>query len=348
MSRDSIPSDRSAAPRAPAPAKDRWHEEPGSLESKSGATAIFRSLAEIPAGFGPTVAAVGNFDGVHLGHRAILAAAAADARQAGSRAVAVTFDPHPEQFLRPDHAPRLLTPLPERLRLLAQTGIDAVLLLRFDAVLANLSPREFVERILVAALGVRSVHEGQNFRFGHGATAGVRELTAMGAELGFAVCLHEAVRVRGLEVSSSAIRALIAAGDVRRARWMLGRPFAVLSTPASGRGIGTRLLVPTINLAPYAELLPAFGVYVTRLTVNGRAFQAVTNVGNRPTFGEASFSVESHILDFEPIDLDEKTPLELEFLLRLRGEREWPSPEALKAQILKDVARAKRYFARAK
>ena len=169
MSRDSIPSDRSAAPRAPAPAKDRWHEEPGSLESKSGATAIFRSLAEIPAGFGPTVAAVGNFDGVHLGHRAILAAAAADARQAGSRAVAVTFDPHPEQFLRPDHAPRLLTPLPERLRLLAQTGIDAVLLLRFDAVLANLSPREFVERILVAALGVRSVHEGQNFRFGHGA-----------------------------------------------------------------------------------------------------------------------------------------------------------------------------------
>ena len=118
----------------------------------------------------------------------------------------------------------------------------------------------------------------------------------------------------------------------------------MLSTPASGRGIGSRLLVPTINLALYAELLPAFGVYVTRLKMNGRAFQAVTNVGNRPTFGEASFAVESHILDFEPIDLDEKTPLELEFLLRLRGEREWPSPDALKAQILKDVARAKRYF----
>ena len=119
--------------------------------------------------------------------------------------------------------------------------------------------------------------------------------------------VHDAVRVHGLEVSSSAVRALVAAGDVRRARWMLGRPFAVLSTPASGRGIGTRLLVPTVNLAHYDGLLPGFGVYVTRLKVNGRAFQAVTNVGNRPTFGEASFAVESHILDFEPIDTRMKT-----------------------------------------
>jgi riboflavin kinase/FMN adenylyltransferase len=163
-------------------------------------------------------------------------------------------------------------------------------------------------------------------------------------ELGFAVRVHEAVRVRGFEVSSSAIRALVAAGDVRRARWMLGRPFSVQSTQARGRGIGTRLLVPTVNLAPYQGLLPAFGVYVTRLKVGGRAFQAVTNVGNRPTFGEASFAVESHILDFEPIEMDETTPIELEFPLRLRGEIEWPSPEALKAQILRDVARAKRYF----
>jgi riboflavin kinase/FMN adenylyltransferase len=125
---------------------------------------------------------------------------------------------------------------------------------------------------------------------------------------------------------------------------MLGRPFSVLSTQARGRGIGTRLLVPTVNLAQYDALLPAFGVYVTRLIVGGRAFQAVTNVGNRPTFGEASFAVESHILDFEPIEMDDTTPIELQFLLRLRGEIAWPSPEALKAQIFKDVARAKRYF----
>jgi riboflavin kinase/FMN adenylyltransferase len=311
---------------------------------RSSAFAVFRSLSEIPAGFGPAVAAVGNFDGVHRGHRSILGAAAAEARATGARAVAITFNPHPEQFLRPARAPRLITPLPERLRLLSETGLDAVLVLEFDAALAALSPREFAQQILIAALGVRSMHEGQNFRFGHGATAGVRELAVMGEEFGFAVHVHDAVRVRGLEVSSSAVRALVSAGDIRRARWMLGRTFSILSTPASGRGIGTRLLVPTVNLAAYDGLLPAFGVYVTRLKVGGRSFQAVTNVGNRPTFGEASFAIESHILDFEPIDLDETTPLELEFLLRLRGEKTWPSPEALKAQIFKDVARAKRYF----
>ena len=274
----------------------------------------------------------------------VLRAVVEDARQRGARAVAITFDPHPEQFLRPSLAPLLLTPMHERLRLLALTGIDAVVVLPFDAALAELPAREFVQRILVEAVGVVSVHEGGNFRFGHNAEAGVAELEKFGVEFGFAVQVHAPVCVHGLEVSSSAIRSLVATGDVRRARWMLGRAFGVRSTPARGRGIGTRLLVPTVNLAPYGGLLPGFGVYVTRLTINGRCFKAVTNVGNRPTFGEDSFAVESHILDFEPVALDENTPLELEFLLRLRGEMEWPTPEALKTQIFKDVARAKRYF----
>jgi riboflavin kinase/FMN adenylyltransferase len=305
---------------------------------------VFRSVGEIPAGFGPSVASIGNFDGVHRGHRQILAAVVAEARSLAARAVAVTLDPHPEQLLRPDQAPKLLTPMAERLKLLAETGIDAVLVLPFDAALAGLSALSFVRRILVEGLGVRSLHEGGNFRFGHRAQAGVTELAEFGAQLGFTVHVHAPVRIHGLEVSSSAIRERLAAGDLTRARWMLGRPFAVLSSQARGRGIGTRLLVPTINLAPYDGILPAFGVYVTRMTVAGHRFQAVTNIGNRPTFGEASFAVESYILDFEPIDLNEQTPIELEFLLRLRGEMQWPSPEALKAQIFKDVARAKRYF----
>jgi riboflavin kinase/FMN adenylyltransferase len=309
-----------------------------------GSVRVFRTLAEVPAGFGPTVAAIGNFDGVHRGHQEILSAVSKAARKRNARAVAITFDPHPEHVLRPARAPRLITPLAERLRLLAGTGIDAVLVLPFDAALAALSARDFVQRILAGVLGVCSIHEGENFRFGHGARAGMRELREFGAEFGFAVHVHGPVQVRGLEVSSSAIRALIAAGDLRRARWMLGRPFAVLSTPARGRGIGSRLLVPTVNLAPYDNLLPAMGVYVTRLKINNRAFESVTNVGNRPTFGEASFAVESHILEFEPLEMDEQTPLELEFLLRLRGEIKFPSPEELRAQIFKDVARAKRYF----
>ncbi|HEV2215759.1 MAG TPA: bifunctional riboflavin kinase/FAD synthetase [Terracidiphilus sp.] len=314
------------------------------MTTENPEVSVFHSITEIPAGFGPSVAAIGNFDGVHLGHRDILATVVEEAQGSGARAVAITFNPHPEQYLRPGNAPRLLTPMPERLRLLAGTGIDAVAVLPFDAVLANLSARDFARQILAGALSVRALHEGHSFRFGRGAEAGIEELKELGAELGFAVRVHEAVQVRGLEVSSSAIRALVAAGDMRRARWMLGRPFAVLSTQARGRGIGTRLLVPTVNLAPYDGLLPAFGVYVTRLKVNGHAFQAVTNVGNRPTFGEASFAVESHILDFEPFEINDTTPIELEFLQRLRGEIEWPSPDALKAQIFKDVARAKRYF----
>ena len=305
---------------------------------------IYRSIHEIPAGFGPSVAAIGNFDGVHLGHQEILSALVREAQSPHARAVAITFDPHPEQFLRPSAAPRLLTPIDERLRLLAQTGIDAVVILPFDAMLASLSAREFVSSILVDALAVCSLHEGGNFRFGHSAEAGVAELQAFGEEFGFAVHVHTPVRVRSLEVSSSAIREYVAAGDMTRARWLLGRPFEICSTQARGRGIGSCLLVPTVNLAQYDGQLPAFGVYVTRLTIAGRSFQAVTNVGNRPTFGEASFAVESHILNFEPIDLTDQTPIVVEFLLRLRGEQHWPSPEALKAQIFRDVARAKRYF----
>ena len=309
-----------------------------------GTAAVFHGLGEVPASFGPSIAAIGNFDGVHVGHQEILGGAVAEARSKGARAVAITFDPHPEQVLRPERAPKLLTPMPERVRLLGRTGIDAVLVLPFDAGMVQLTPGEFVRRILVEKLAVRGLHEGENFRFGRGAAAGVKELVKFGREFEFGVQVHKPVCVHGLEVSSSAVRALVASGDMRRARWMLGRPFAVLSTQARGRGIGTRLLVPTVNLAAYDGLLPAFGVYVTRLRVPGRVFASVTNVGNRPTFGEASFAVESHILDFEPVVLDEETPIELEFLLRLRGERVWPTAEDLKNQIFRDVAKANRYF----
>lgn len=305
---------------------------------------VYRAIEDIPAGFGPSIAAIGNFDGVHRGHQEILGSVVAEARAQGVKAVAVTFDPHPETVLRPAQAPRLITPTTERLRLLAQTGVDTVVLLTFDQALAHMQPREFVSRVLVDGLAIRGLHEGGNFRFGHRAAAGVKELTQFGAEFGFAVRVHSPVRVRGLEVSSSAVRESVAAGDVKRARWMLGRPFGFWSTPVRDRGVGTRLLVPTVNLAPYHGLLPAFGVYVTRFTVGQRCFQAVTNVGNRPTFQVAGFSVETHILDFEPVDLNADTPLHLEFLSRLRGEQKFPSPEALKAQIMKDVGRARKYF----
>jgi len=313
--------------------------------TKAGSTIpVYRSLAEVPPIEGATVAAVGNFDGVHRGHREILTSVAQEAREKGAHSLAITFDPHPEKLLRPKAAPKLLTPIPVRVQLLATTGVDAVLVLPFDAALAKMRARDFVREVLADRLHVCALHEGGNFRFGHRAEAGVKELQAFGGEFGFKVHVHTAVRVHGLEISSSTVRGLVAAGDMKRARWMLGRPFSVHSTQVRGRGVGTRLLVPTVNLAQYNELLPAFGVYVTRLTIGERCFQAVTNVGDRPTFEGVGFGVETHILNFEPVDLDENTPLKLEFLMRLRQEREWPSPEALKAQIFKDVGRAKRYL----
>jgi riboflavin kinase / FMN adenylyltransferase len=306
---------------------------------------VYRGLKEVPADFGPCIAAIGNFDGVHRGHGQILGAVVDEARQRGMKAVAITFDPHPDEFLRPDCALGLLTPMEHRVRLLAETGVDAVVILRFDQVLARLTARQFVEWVLGDALGIAGLHEGGNFRFGHKAEAGVRELAALGNEFGFNVTVHNAVHVHGLEVSSSAIRSLVCAGDVRRARWMLGRPFSIRGVQKRDRGVGSRLLVPTVNLAPGAGMIPANGVYVTRLHVAERCFRAVTNVGNRPTFDGAGFSVESHILNFEPVEMDENTPIEIEFLKRLREEKKFDSTESLKAQIMNDVARARRFFA---
>ncbi len=305
---------------------------------------IFRSLDEIPPGFGRTVVSVGNFDGVHRGHRLILDCMRDRALARNARSVAVTFDPHPTAVLHPTKTPRLITPLGARLELLQATGIDAVLLLPFTLQLAHLSAAEFAQSVLRGTLNAIEVHEGANFRFGHHAHADVRELRELGATLGFDVQIHHALHRRGMIISSSIVRSLIAAGDVRQARSLMGHAFFVQSSPARGRGIGGKLLVPTINLAEYDELLPALGVYITCLRIREQIFQSITNVGNRPTFGADSFAVESHILNFQPIELDESTPLELTFLDRVREEKKFPSPEALRAQIMLDVARAQRYF----
>jgi riboflavin kinase/FMN adenylyltransferase len=304
---------------------------------------IYRSLSEIPADLGPTVATIGNFDGVHRGHQLVIGEVIARAQALNAKSLAITFDPHPGRFLRPEIPLSLITPLPDRLELLRQTGIDATLVLPFDATLSHTTARDFAN-ILRSQLRVIELHEGENFRFGYQAEAGVDSLDVMGRQLGFHVSVYTPCSTHGHVISSSAIRQLIAQGNVSRARALLGGPFAIHSTPASGRGYGTLYTVPTINLAPYSELIPAIGVYITTLTVADETFDAVTNVGNRPTFGEDSFTIESHLLNFHPIELHEQTPLTLRFLHRLRDEIRWPSPEALREQIGRDVRKAQRYF----
>lgn len=305
---------------------------------------IFRKLEEVPGDFGPTIVSVGNFDGVHRAHQVVLKDIADRAKQRGAKSVAVTFDPHPARILRPDSGLKLLTPTAEKLRLLKSTGVDAVLLLPFGRDLSLLTPRQFAEDILRNKLKACEVHEGYNFRFGHRAAGDVNTLTEFGREMGFTVKIFDRMTVRGESVSSSQIRKLLTAGRVSRARHLLGRPFAISSTPGRGRGYGSKYTVPTINLSRYDELVPQDGVYITRTRVAKECFDSVTNVGNRPTFGADSFAVETHLLNFHPIELMADTEVEICFLQRVREEIKFPSVEALREQIAKDVKKARRYF----
>jgi riboflavin kinase/FMN adenylyltransferase len=305
---------------------------------------VWHKLEDVPAGFGPTLLSVGNFDGVHRAHARVLALIVGRAREQGLKAVAVSFEPHPMRILRPDSGLKLLTPTPEKLRLLEATGLDAVLLLPFTRDLSLMTPQVFAHDILKEGLHSREVHEGYNFHFGNKAAGDVNLLAEFGREMDFEVKVYPELRLRGEPVSSTRIRKLLAEGHVSRARHLLARPFSISSTPGRGRGYGSKYTVPTINLSRYEELVPKDGVYITCARVGEECFDAVTNVGNRPTFGTESFAVETHLLNFHPIELRPETEVEIHFLQRLRDEIKFPSVEALREQIGKDVRKAQRYF----
>src|SRR5580700_6896199 len=305
---------------------------------------VFHKLADVPATFGPTLASIGNFDGVHRAHSYVLKEIVERARQQGAKAMAVTFEPHPVRILRPDSGLKLITHTPEKLRLLEASGLDAVLLLPFGRDLSLMSPRQFAEQILKKQLRAREVHEGFNFHFGHKAEGNIRVLAELGREMGFEVMVYPEMKLRGEPVSSSQVRRLLGEGRISRARHLLGHTFSMLSTPGRGRGYGSKYTVPTINLSRYEEFVPRDGVYITRTRVGEECFDSVTNVGGRPTFGTESFAVESHLLNFHPIGLAPETEVEIYFLQRLRDEIKFPSVEALREQIGKDVRKARRYF----
>ena len=305
---------------------------------------VFHKLEDVSLELGPCVVTVGNFDGVHRAHTQVLQEIVRRAKETGAKAVAVTFDPHPARILHPDCGLKLLTPLPEKLRLLEATGLDAVLALPFGRDLSLLTPRQFAERILKKRLHAREVHEGYNFRFGHKAAGDVNQLMQFGLEMGFDVKIYTEQKLRGEAVSSSHIRKLLSEGRVSRARHLLARPFSILGTPGRGRGYGTKYTVPTINLARYDEMVPKDGVYITCTRVGAESFDSVTNVGNRPTFGADSFAIESHLLNFHPIELTPESEVEISFLNRVRDEVKFSSVEALREQIARDVRKAQRYF----
>lgn len=305
---------------------------------------VYRSLDAAAGRIATSVVSIGAFDGVHRGHQAILRRCVELARERDAQAVALTFDPHPAVVVAPERAPKLLMTCEQRLERLAALGLDAAVVTPFTREFSRLTAEEFVRGPLVERLGACAVVVGDNFRFGRQGAGDVAGLRKFGERYGFAVEAVEPVRMGGEVVSSTRIRHAVEAGRVAPARRLLGEFFALRGDVVAGRGIGSRQTVPTLNIAPWSELLPADGVYTTRARDldRNRAWRAVSNVGVRPTFGGGPRTVETHLL--EPLIGDPPAKLEIEFRRRLRDEREFDSPEALKAQILADIARSERYF----
>lgn len=302
-----------------------------------------------PRGWPEPAVAVGNFDGVHVGHQGLIRAAVAEARKLDSgTAVVLTFDPHPARVLSPGRAPLALMTVEQKAEVLGGLGVDLLAVLPFTAELAHRRAEEFVRDVLGQALGARVVVVGESFRFGHRRAGDVTTLEGLGQELGFRVLAHPAVVLEGAAVSSSRVRESLARGDVVAARRLLGRPFLVDGTVVKGVGRGRTLGIPTANLRLMNETLPGGGVYACRCrgagATGGGPWDAVVNVGRRPTFGAGETTLEAHLLSFSG-DLYGCT-LRVEFLERLRDERAFPGPEALVAQIHEDVARARAVLAR--
>lgn len=307
---------------------------------------IYHSLQEASDGFGPCALTVGNFDGVHAGHRRILRRLVWLARENGWKPSALTFDPHPAKIVAPQRAPRLLTTPEQRALLMRDEGIVQVLVLPFTPELSRFSPEQFVQTILREKLDARAVLVGENFRFGYRHAGDTRLLAELGKKHGFLTEVIPAVALRGHTVSSSEIRRLLDRGKVSLATRLLERPYALEGRVVPGQGIGSKMTVPTLNLVPTGEVLPANGVYITRTRAldDGRSWPSVTNVGCRPTFGGDTLLVETSLVS--PLQGAPPQVIRVELLHRLRGERKFPNPEQLRAQILRDVARAQTFFRR--
>jgi riboflavin kinase/FMN adenylyltransferase len=316
----------------------------------AGKLTAYYSAADWLARYGKTkrgsVIAIGNFDGIHLGHQRLLEFVLNRAKETRAIATALTFEPPPLKVLRPELAPLRISTNQQRMEWFGALGMEAAVVLPFTLGLSQLSPQEFVEVILVQQLRVRVIVVGDNFRFGHRQAGDVKLLRELGMRLGFEVVVHDPVVMGGEVVSSTLVRKMIADGDVTRAARLLGRPFVLTGEVVKGTGTGRKFLFPTLNLRAEQELLPGRGVYITRTVLEGEpsSHRSVTNVGVRPTVNGSGLTIETHLLDYS----GNFTPgrIEVRFWKRLRDEKRFAGVEALKEQIGKDVTKANRFFAR--
>ncbi len=305
----------------------------------------YRGLDQYPADAPPSVVAQGTFDGLHLGHQAVIRTAVSRARTIGAKAIALTFDPHPAAVLRPAGAPAEILPLEERLEHIAALGADIALVIPFTLEFSRVEADTFVREVLVGLLRAREVVVGFNHTFGRGARGNAILLEQVAAMLGVRVHVIPPLAVDGVVVSSSSVREALRAGDVRRAASLLGRPYTVCGQVLRGAERGRLIGFPTANLLPEPPWLLANGVYSGRAEWDLGSAPAVINVGVRPTFGESTLVVEAHLLDVSP-DLYQRM-LTLAFLSRIRDEMTFPSVEALRSQIEADVQIARAVLAEA-
>ena len=288
-----------------------------------------------------TVLTIGNFDGVHLGHQALFARTVERARAIGGSAVVMTFEPHPMRVLRPAVNLPLITPLPQKLKLISAAGIQLTLCMRFDEDLARLSADDFVDKLLHARLGVAEVVVGHDFTFGRKGLGDLELLREKGEGYGFAVHEVGPVLVDGRAVSSTRVRQRVRAGDMEGARNLLGRYYTITGRVMPGKGRGGRLLgFPTANLKVVDELIPLGGVYAVQVDINGQGgLPGVTNIGSNPTFDDGGLNVETHILDFDREIYGQE--ISVHFVKHLRSEKRFNGPEELGTQIKRDVADAR-------
>jgi riboflavin kinase/FMN adenylyltransferase len=308
---------------------------------------VVRHLAQHGRRLGPAVLTLGNFDGAHLGHQAIIRGAVGRARDAGALCVALTFEPHPVAVLAPDRAPPMIQTLHDRLASLRDLGVDVTVLQRFTLNFAGLDPEVFVRDFLLRHLDVVHVVVGYNVNFGRARAGSAETLRTLGARLGFGVDVVGPITAPGdgEQVSSTRLREMIQAGDMPGARRLLGRPHALRGRIVVGDRRGRTLGFPTANLhVRRGLLLPPDGVYAVAVELDGRTHQGVLNIGMRPTFGGRRRTVEAHVLDFDG-DLYRRW-LVVRVIERLRGEAAFSGPEALRAAIAADVARARGVLAR--
>ena len=302
---------------------------------------VLRAISELSQLPGPLFLAIGVFDGVHLGHQAVISTSASHAKDAGGTPVVVTFDPHPAKVLRPQDAPHLLTATQHKIALIRDLGVAHLLVLHFDREFAATPPEDFVRQLVTNSRPLREICVGHEWSFGKGRAGNLALLKQLGTALDFDVVGVQAVMVDNEVISSTAIRRSVAQGDLAKAAKMLGREYTILGTVIPGEKLGRKLGFPTANLSAHSEQFPPDGVYAAEARVQGELYRGVANLGYRPTVsaGKPERLLELHLFDLDRDIYGQE--MEVRFLRYLRAEQKFESVEALKAQIARDVEEAR-------